>query len=88
MPTAAGPLPRLLVDLRVPELAHIKQAVSFSHHRVSRQGFPMYYDRLGRIDLPALKKVSSVDELLTYMVWYLSRVPGMETTKWRWRCGL
>ena len=57
--TAAGPLPKLLAEFRFPALPAVKQAVSFSHHKVSKQGFPMYYDRLGRMDLHALKESSS-----------------------------
>ena len=48
----------------------MKKAISFSHHRVGKGGQPIYYDSIGKMDMAALKKVSSADELLRYFIWY------------------
>ena len=68
--TSAGPAPKLLVDLRIPEIAALKAAVSFSHHGVSPAGNPLYFDRIGRMDLAKLKQSSKIETLVRYWVWY------------------
>jgi hypothetical protein len=68
--SSSGPLPRLLVDFRLPEKAGMTEAISFVHHKMSKQGYPMYYDRIGRVDVAKLKRVLTTERLLTYVAWY------------------
>lgn len=65
-------LPRLLAELRVPaaELAALRRARQFTYHKTDRDGRPMFYDRIGRMDLATLLKATTIDQLVQHFIWH------------------
>ena len=61
VPTDKGPVPKLLHEFVFPELDSVKRGYKFSHHKTTREGMPVYFDRLGSIDFKAMISVSGDD---------------------------
>ena len=70
LPSEDGPVPRLLHDFSFPEMHSVKAAYAFTHHKVGRDGRPVYFDRLGSIDYKAMIKNSTHERVMKYFVWY------------------
>ncbi len=70
--TSSGPTPRFLIEFVYPELAEIKKAYNFTHHRMDKNGMPVYFDRLGLLDYGKMVSAegSTPDRVLQYFVWY------------------
>jgi len=68
--TPSGPAPRILVEYKYPEITEVKHAYPFNHHKVDKAGLPMYFDRIGTLDIKKIHEVSSTDRLLEYFTWY------------------
>ena len=70
VPTAQGPIPKFLLEFRFPELEKVKAAYSFVHHKMGKDGKPVYFDRLGAINYSEMIKTSSTERVLKYFNWY------------------
>mmetsp|Transcript_3619 Transcript_3619/g.9188 ORF Transcript_3619/g.9188 Transcript_3619/m.9188 type:complete len:407 (-) Transcript_3619:817-2037(-) len=66
-----GLAPRLCVDYRMDQVPDLKVAYPFVHHKVDKQGQPVYIDRIGAMDLKKLKKACpDFSILMKYFIWY------------------
>ena len=68
--TPSGPAPRILLEYKYPEISEVKLAYPFNHHKVDKAGRPMYFDRIGTLNIKKIHEVSSTDRLLEYFTWY------------------
>ena len=60
VPTAQGPIPKFLLSFKLPELVHIKtEGYPFTHHKIGKDGRPVYFDRLGAIDFGKMVQKAS-----------------------------
>jgi hypothetical protein len=58
--TAHGLMPRLLEELRFPHThEQLKWEMRFAHHKTTRNGMPMYFHRLGHLDVGAAKTAAA-----------------------------
>ena len=62
IPTANGPVPRLLHEYVFPEIDSVKRGYKFSHHKTTTDGMPVYFDRLGCIDFKGMISVRANGE--------------------------
>ena len=67
--TEIGPLPKLLHNFRYPELTKLKQTYPFSHHKTTKSGAPLYFDRVGSIDPKLWKTLGGAAAMMRYFVW-------------------
>ena len=51
-----------------PELPQVKLIYQHGYHGVDRSGRPIYIERVGRVDMAALLKVTSLDRLMRYYI--------------------
>ena len=58
IPTPQGPVPKLLHEFKMPEIDSVKKGYSFTHHKCTKTGMPVYFDRLGSIDFKQMVSVS------------------------------
>lgn len=70
VPTEAGPIPKFVLELDLPEIAEIKKHYPFGYHRVTKEGRPLYFDRLGALDYKKMVAFSSMERVITYFTWY------------------
>lgn len=64
--------PRLLSELRLPraELDALKRARKFTFHKVDFEGRPMFYDKVGELDLGRILKVTTLETLVKHFIWH------------------
>ena len=59
LPTPSGPMPKLLIEFYFPEIAEVKRYYPFCYHKMTKEGRPIYFDRLGAIEYKNMIKNSS-----------------------------
>ena len=70
LPTPSGPMPKLLIEFYFPEIAEVKRYYPFCYHKMTKEGRPIYFDRLGAIEYKNMIKNSSPERVLKYFTWF------------------
>lgn len=70
VPTERGPVPKFVHEFSFPEIRKVKAAYAFVHHKIAKDGKPIYFDRVGAINFGEMVKHSSVERVLSYFNWY------------------
>jgi len=68
--TPRGAVPRFLLEFSFPEMQPTKQAYNFVHHKMDKNGRPVYFDRMGAMEYGSMMKSSTPDRVLKYFIWY------------------
>lgn len=68
--TGGGAVPKLFAEFRVPELQELKAVRMITFHKTDRLGQPIAYDRPTHATIREMHKVTSLERLMEYAVWF------------------
>eukprot|EP00898_Chlorokybus_atmophyticus_P003636 jgi/Chlat1/4273/Chrsp29S00323 len=55
-------------DFSFPELPRVKEVYQHAHHKIDKQGRPLYIERVGVLDTDKLLELTTIERLLKYHV--------------------